>query len=112
MPPEGRRRNKAFTTCSVSCSTVSWMRRLAAAVLPSTARKAFVMATLILVGSKAVTLPLRRMTRISPGAWAYNSVGMGAAGVGVWGAWSEVGDSDGMVEILTVASDYKRRSSL
>jgi cytochrome c553 len=62
VPPPGRRRVRAVATCSASCLDRSWMRLEAAALPPSTARKALVMATLILFGSKWVTLPLRRMT--------------------------------------------------
>ena len=45
-------------------------RLLAAAVPPSTARKALVMATDILLSSNRVTVPLRLMTLSSPGAVA------------------------------------------
>ena len=44
------------------------MRLEPAAVSPSTAKKALVMATAILLASKGVTVPLRRMTLMSPGA--------------------------------------------
>ena len=64
------RRLKVPTTCSVSLATVSWIRLLAAAVPPSTARNALVMATDILLSSKLVTVPLRLMTRNCPGAVA------------------------------------------
>ena len=46
------------------------MRLDAAAVPPSTARKALVMATVILLASKGTTVPLRLMTRNCPGAVA------------------------------------------
>jgi hypothetical protein len=46
------------------------MRLEAAAVPPSTARKALVMATEILLASKGTTVPLRLMTRSWPGAVA------------------------------------------
>ena len=68
MPPEGMRRRNVSTTWAVSRSTVSWIRLLAAAVLPSTAKNALLMATTILVASKPTTAPFRFMTRISPGA--------------------------------------------
>src|SRR5690606_30023830 len=42
---------------------MSWTRREPAATEPSTARKAFVSATTILVASNGVTEPLRRITR-------------------------------------------------
>ncbi|MOA66100.1 hypothetical protein D3C78_1927370 [compost metagenome] len=48
VPPEGMRRLKVAVTCSVRRATVSWMRDEAAAVPPSTARNALVMATVIL----------------------------------------------------------------
>ena len=48
---EGMRRWKLAVTMSVSFATVSWMRLDAAAVPPSTARKALVMATAILLSS-------------------------------------------------------------
>src|SRR6478735_1818982 len=41
---------------------MSWMRREAAALEPSTARNALVRATAILEASKGVTAPLRRIT--------------------------------------------------
>jgi hypothetical protein len=47
------------------------------------ARKDLVMATEILLASKAVTLPLRLITWISPGVMAVNSVaGVKGSGVG------------------------------
>ena len=73
VPPPGRRRVRAATTCSVSSRTRSWTRLEAAALPPSTARKALVMATMILLASKWVTLPLRRITWTRPGAWAATS---------------------------------------
>jgi hypothetical protein len=79
------RRLKVATTCAVRFATVSWIRLLAAAVPPSTAKKALVMATVILLSSKGTTVPLRLMTRNWPGAVADNRVGLGfsrvAAGV-------------------------------
>ena len=48
VPPEGMRRLKVAVTCSVRRATVSWMRDEAEALLPSTARNALVMATVIL----------------------------------------------------------------
>jgi len=48
--------------CSESFSTTSCTRREAAARPPSTARNAFVSATVILVASNGVTEPLRRIT--------------------------------------------------
>ena len=48
---------------------VIW-RLEAAALPPSTARKALVIATVILLVSKGTTVPLRLMTRICPGAVA------------------------------------------
>jgi hypothetical protein len=79
VPPEGMRRWKVVVTCSVSLATTSWMRLDAAAVPPSTARKALVMATEILLASNGgTTVPLRLMTRSCPGAVAargYRRVG-------------------------------------
>ena len=49
------------TTLLVSSRTVSWIRDDAAALPPSTAKKALVIATAILLASKLVTLPLRRI---------------------------------------------------
>jgi hypothetical protein len=57
-------------TCSVRRSTVSWIRDEAAAVPPSTARKALVMATVILSSVYGTTVPLRLITRSWPGAVA------------------------------------------
>jgi len=72
-PARGKPPEQPRMTWSVSPSTSSWMRPLAAAEEPSTARKALVMATLILLASNPLTLPFRRMTRISPGALARSS---------------------------------------
>ena len=74
VPPEGIRRLNVPTTCSVSFATVSCIRELAAAVPPSTAKNAFVMATDILLSSNETTVPLRFMTRICPGAVAASRV--------------------------------------
>ena len=63
VPPEGIRRLKVATTCLVRLSTFSWIREEAAAVPPSTAKKAFVKATAILLASKLPTVPLRLITR-------------------------------------------------
>src|SRR5262245_50008063 len=62
--PSLARRDSAVTTSAVSCSTISWTRREAAAVCPSTARNALVIATEILPASKRETVPLRRITCI------------------------------------------------
>src|SRR5574343_1580895 len=62
VPPSGRRRVSERTTASVSLATTSRTREDAALWLPSTARKALVMATEIFSGSKVTTAPLRRMT--------------------------------------------------
>ena len=70
VPPEGIRRWKVAVTCSVRRATVSWMRLEAAAVPPSTARNALVIATEILLISNGTTVPLRLITRICPGAVA------------------------------------------
>ena len=70
VPPEGMRRWNVAITNSVSLATVSWMRLDAAAVPPSTARNALVIATDILLASKGTTVPLRLMTRNLPGAVA------------------------------------------
>ena len=86
VPPPGSRRVSAPTTCSVSARTRSWTRVEAAALPPSTARKALVRATMILLASKWVTLPLRRMTWTLPGAWASTSPAETAAEVGPVGA--------------------------
>lgn len=51
------------TTPSVTSCTASWTRREPVAAWPSTARNAFVTATVILTGSKAEDEPFRRMTR-------------------------------------------------
>ena len=48
VPPEGRRRLNVAVICSVSAVTVSLIRGDAAAVPPSTAKKALVIATAIL----------------------------------------------------------------
>ena len=61
VPPPGRERSSARTTCSVRPSTVSRTLADAAPWVPCTARKAFISATAILFGSKATTAPLRRM---------------------------------------------------
>ena len=80
--PEGMRRLNVPTTCSVSFATVSWMRVLAAAVPPSTARNALVMATDILLSSNGTTVPLRLITRICPGAVAAIRVWLGVPEMG------------------------------
>ena len=77
VPPDGMRRLNVPTTCSVSFATVSWIRELAAAVPPSTARNALVIATEILLSSKGTTVPLRLITRICPGAVAAIRVWLG-----------------------------------
>ena len=59
------------------------MRLLAAALPPSTARNALVMAIEIFSPSNAVTLPLRLMTRNCPGAVAAILVESVAVMVGV-----------------------------
>jgi hypothetical protein len=51
VPPEGMRRLKVLVTWSAKSETSSRMRELAAALPPSTARKALVMATAILLSS-------------------------------------------------------------
>ncbi len=61
VPPPGRERSRARTTDSVSESTVSRTLADAAPWVPCTARNAFISATVILVGSKDTTAPLRRM---------------------------------------------------
>ncbi len=61
VPPLGWRRMSAFTTCWVRFSTSSRTRAEAAAWLPLTAMNALVIAMAILLGSKATTLPLRRI---------------------------------------------------
>ena len=61
VPPCGWRRTSAPTTLSVRRATSSRMRAEAAPWLPFTARKALVIATEILAGSKPTTAPLRRM---------------------------------------------------
>jgi hypothetical protein len=61
VPPLGRERSSARTTVSVSVSTVSRTLAEAAPWVPCTARKAFIRATAILLGSKETTAPLRRM---------------------------------------------------
>jgi len=61
VPPPGRERISARTTFCVSSSTVSRTLAEAAPWVPCTARKAFIMATAILLGSKGTTAPLRRM---------------------------------------------------
>jgi hypothetical protein len=61
VPPLGRERSSARTTFCVSCSTVSRTLAEAAPVVPCTARKAFISATAILLGSNETTAPLRRM---------------------------------------------------
>ena len=62
------------------------MRLLAAAVPPSTAKNALVMATVILLSSNGTTVPFRLMTLSCPGAVAESLVGLGVslvvAGVG------------------------------
>ena len=55
----------AATAASVSPATISRMRAEAAPWLPFTARKALVIATAILAGSKPTTAPLRRITLYS-----------------------------------------------
>jgi hypothetical protein len=61
VPPPGRERSSARTTVSVRRSTVSRTLADAAPWVPCTARKAFISATAILLGSKPTTAPLRRM---------------------------------------------------
>ncbi|MCY1369056.1 hypothetical protein D9M69_560740 [compost metagenome] len=61
VPPPGRERIRARTTFCVSSSTVSRTLADAAPWVPCTARKAFIMATAILLGSNETTAPLRRM---------------------------------------------------
>jgi hypothetical protein len=53
--------------------TFSWILSLAAALPVSTARNAFVIATLILSTSKLTTLPFLLITLIFPGAFIANS---------------------------------------
>ena len=65
-------RVSAATTLLVMASTFSRIEALSAEP-PSTARKPLVIAIAILLGSKAVTLPLRRMTFKAPGAVAATS---------------------------------------
>ena len=62
MPPSGMRLKRLFTMSCVRCSTLSLTLADAAAELPSTSKKALVTAIEILLPSKPVTLPLRRMT--------------------------------------------------
>src|SRR5437016_3133097 len=62
--PSLMRRDSAPTTSAVNCSTTSCTRREAAAVWPSTARNALVIATEILLASNFETAPLRRITCI------------------------------------------------
>ena len=59
------------------------MREEAAAVPPSTARKAFAIATSILSSVYGATVPLRLMTRSCPGAVAASD----GVIVGMAGAW-------------------------
>jgi len=61
VPPPGRERISARTTAWVKPSTVSRTLADAAPWVPCTAKKAFISATAILVGSKGTTAPLRRM---------------------------------------------------
>ncbi|KAF1069702.1 MAG: hypothetical protein GAK39_02514 [Variovorax sp.] len=61
VPPPGRERTSAFTTAWVSASTVSRTLAEAAPWVPCTARKAFIIAIAILLGSNGTTAPLRRM---------------------------------------------------
>ena len=56
-----RERTSARNTTWVSASTVSRTLAEAAPWAPCTARKAFIMATAVLFGSKGTTAPLRRM---------------------------------------------------
>ena len=60
VPPAGRERSSARTTLSVRPSTVSRTLAEAAPCVPCTARKAFISATAILLGSNETTAPLRR----------------------------------------------------
>jgi hypothetical protein len=62
VPPSGRRRVSERTTTSVRRATTSRTREEPALWLPSTARKALVIATEIFSGSKATTAALRRIT--------------------------------------------------
>ncbi len=61
VPPAGRERSRPRVTESVSASTVSRTLAEAAPLVPCTARKAFIIATATLLGSKCTTAPLRRM---------------------------------------------------
>jgi len=61
VPPPGRERTIARTTCCVSWSTTSRTLAEAAPWVPCTARKAFIIAMAILLGSNGTTAPLRRM---------------------------------------------------
>jgi hypothetical protein len=61
VPPPGRERSNARTTPSVKRSTVSRTLADAAPWVPCTAKKAFIKATAILLGSNETTAPLRRM---------------------------------------------------
>ncbi|MCY1492313.1 hypothetical protein D9M68_261190 [compost metagenome] len=90
VPPEGMRRLKVAVTCSVRRATVSWMREEAAAVPPSTARKALVMATVILSSVYGTTVPLRLITRSWPGAVALRSWAASAAAGTTAGGFSRV----------------------
>ena len=60
VPPPGRERIKARTTFWLRPSTVSRTLDEAEPCVPCTAKKAFIMAIAILLGSKATTEPLRR----------------------------------------------------
>ena len=70
VPPDGKRRRNTAVTIAVSSDTRSRMRDDAAAVPPSAARNAFVIATAILSSVYDTTVPLRLITRSWPGAVA------------------------------------------
>lgn len=81
VPPSGMRRRKACSIASVDWRTKSRTREEAAALSPSTAMKALLMATAILSASKGMTSPLRLMTRRA------------------WGAVTETDDSSGVTVV-------------
>jgi hypothetical protein len=92
------------------------MRRDAAALPPSTARKALVMATPILSGSKPVILPLRRMTLMPPGAVAATAAvsapPAGGAGCGAGGIVCSVSMGDRLLLFGVVRGSLRFGPSL